>query len=148
MGPCRAPMIARQGQNRGRLRACVPVVLCLLGSACVSPHVPTIESYVTSDGRVVAEPARVGSGEVIIRVENDQNEKQRMVLVRTNRAATSLPVVGGIVPVGKKSDTKFKGDGYELIVKLDPMKPYFSGPLVLARINAYLKPGTYVLFSN
>lgn len=116
--------------------------------ACTAAGAPTIESFLTRDGRVVADPAEVPAGEVIIRIQNDRNERQRMVLVRTDRSAATLPVVDHVVPIGKESDTSYRGDGYELVVKLDPLRAYFSGPLIVGRIHEYLEPGTYVLFSN
>jgi hypothetical protein len=119
---------------------------CFAG--CAAPDAPTISSFVTRDGRVVAEPNAVPAGEVIIRIQNDRNERERMVLVRTGRAPGALPVVGHVVPLGKESDTDFEGNGYELIVRLDPMKAYFSGAPIVMRMHDHLDPGTYELFSN
>ncbi len=126
------------------------VLVVTLGGlvACASPRVPTIEAFVTRDGRVVAEPNRVPTGEVILRIQNDQSSEQRMVLVRTELQAHKLPVAEQIVPIGNESDTDFEGDGYTLVTKLDPMRAFYSGAAIVARMHEYLERGAYVLFSN
>lgn len=116
--------------------------------ACASPDVPTIQAFITRHGRVVTEPSSVASGEVILRIQNDQASEQRMVLVRTNRRVDSLPVAEQIVPIGDESDTEFEGEGYTLVTKLDPMRAFFSGASIVTTMHEYLEPGTYVLFSN
>jgi hypothetical protein len=125
----------------------VPMIVALALSACASPTPSRVEVFVTRDGRIVAEPVLIGSGEAIIVVENDDDRPHRMVLARTSSA--TLPVRAGVVPMGEGSDVTFDGRGYEVLVKLERMRAYFSGPeRITATIHTYLDPGRYVLFSN
>lgn len=98
---------------------------------------------------MVAEPARIPPGEVIIKVQNDDDGRHRIVLARTEVDPAELPVRNGVVPDGGPSESEFEADGYFVQVKLDTMKAYFIGPQkVVETIHDYLASGRYVLFCN
>ena len=98
---------------------------------------------------IVVEPAALNEGEAIIDIQNDDDEKHRLMLARTDLPADSLPVEGGRVPVGSAEDVEFQGEGYFVQTKLDPMRAYYIGPQkVTSLIHDYLEPGHYVLFCN
>lgn len=137
-------------RHRAVTRAWVTLVwtVAVTAAACASPDVTTIEAFVTRDGRLTASPLEIPHGETIVTIRNDQSQRQRPVLVRTNKPSAKLPVVRGVVPVGAEQDVTFDGDGYTLVAKLEPMRAFFSGEPHVARIHAYLQAGTYELFSN
>jgi hypothetical protein len=120
----------------------------VVSASCASPTVTKVEAFLTRDGRLVATPAQVTAGETIIEIRNDEQSRQRPVLVRRTAGPDPLPIEGGIVPVGAESDLEFEGSGYFLESKLDEMKAYFSGEPIISTIHIYLEPGTYELFSN
>src|SRR5687767_1695273 len=99
-------------------------------AACASPTPGKAEAFVTRDRRVVIEPAVLPAGEIILDIENDDDEPHHVVVIRLLGAATvaGLPLVDGRLPVGSRADLDFRGEGYEVVAKLDRMKAYFQGP--------------------
>jgi hypothetical protein len=108
--------------------------------------------FITRDGKVVIESAPDKKGETIIRVENNNPAKKRVVLLQLDEGQdpAALPVDDdGVVPVGKASDLEHEGEGYTVVEKVDTMRPYFGGdqrPVVV--LHTYLREGSYVLLSN
>ena len=108
--------------------------------------------FITRDGRVVLQPAPGDKGETILTVENDDDAKHRVVLVRLARGGdpAALPVGDdGVLPVGRPSDTEYRGDGYQVVEKLDTMRAFYGGDRrIKAVVHTYLDEGSYVLLSN
>lgn len=118
-------------------------------TGCASAAPSRVEVFITRDFRIVAEPARISSGETIIKVQNDDDGRHRVILAKTDLKPAELPVRDGIVPDGGASESEFQADGYFVQVKLDTMKAYFIGPQkVVETIHDYVAPGRYVLLCN
>ena len=123
----------------------VPLSACRLDAA-------KSKVFITRDGKVVLEPAPTKKGESILRIENNNATKKRVVLLRLDdgQDPATLPVDDtGVVPVGGPADLEHDGDGYQVVDKLDTMRPYYGGdqrPVVV--LHTYLRSGRYVLLSN
>ena len=108
--------------------------------------------FVTRDGKVVLEPPPREKGETILRIENNNPAKKRMVLLELEEGQdpAALPVNDvDIVPMGEPSDLEHRGDGYRVVDKLDTLRPYYGGDQrPVSTLHTYLREGSYVLLSN
>jgi hypothetical protein len=107
--------------------------------------------FITRASKVVLEPAPHHKGETIFRIENDDAAKHRVVLLKLDNGVSpvSLPVVSGLVPIGKAGDLEFRGHGYRVVEKLETMRAFYGGDnRVVTTLHTYLGNGTYVLMSD
>ena len=138
---------------RGRRRASVlligaVVAACL--SAC-STDAQRTKVFITRAGKVVVDPTPRHKGETILRIENDDAAKHRIVLLKLDNgvSAVSLPVVNDMVPIGKAGDLEFRGHGYRVVEKLETMRAFYGGDnRIVTTLHTYLGSGVYVLMSD
>jgi hypothetical protein len=127
-------------------------LLCLTSTTACRTDAARSEAFITRDGRVVLQPVPAEKGETILRVENDDDARHRVVLVRLEPGTdpAHLPLGDdGVLPVGRPSDTEYAGQGYQVVEKLDTMRAFYGGDRRIRTIvHTYLDAGSYVLLSN
>ena len=141
------------GGEGGRRKLLVGLLVALVASGLTGCRTDAAkaEVFITRDGKVVLETPPREKGETIIRVENNNPSKKRVVLLQLDEGQdpATLPVVDDRVPVGKASDLEHRGDGYRVVEQLDTMRPYYGGDQrPVAVLHTYLRSGSYVLLSN
>lgn len=108
--------------------------------------------FITRESRIVVDQKPAKPGETIIDVENNDDARHKLVLLRLvgDAAPGKLPVRGdGTIEVGKPGDIEYDGEGYRVVEKLEEMRPYYGGDRrIMAKVHTYLEPGRYVFACN
>jgi len=123
-------------------------VIVATTSACLPFRAQKVWAYVRQSNAISISRPTVGSGETLIKIRNDRNEKVRLVLMRVDIPLADIPIRNGVVPVGKFGTAEYHGAGYRVIEKLDDLAPAFSPGQKTATLHVFLARGVYVLFSN
>jgi hypothetical protein len=83
---------------------------------------------------------------VVVEVDNQSPADRTLALVRLDDGVSRLPTVGGRVPLGGAGKLTYRGDGYTVVSKLDPIRRFRHGrPGSRAVLHVFLKPGRHVL---
>jgi hypothetical protein len=108
--------------------------------------------FITRDGRTVAASPVRRKGEVILKIENNDDARHRPLLIRLDagRDLASLPREhDGTLEVGRPGDLEHRGDGYQVVEKLDTMRAFFgTGRRIQTLVHIHLDAGSYALVDN
>jgi hypothetical protein len=141
--------MSRAGRRVAPVAAALSIALALTGCD-VNAAKSTV--FITKDSRIVIQELPAKVGEVIFDIENNDDTKHKLILVRLDEGVKpeALPVgADGMIDVGRPRDLEFDGDGYRVLEKLESMRPFFGGSRRSKTVlHTHLSPGRYVVLCN
>ncbi len=119
-------------------------------SACTtSLRAPEVLVFASPQRELVAEPANVKPGEVLVRLENRSSVDTTFALASLDPGVARLPTTGGVVPMGDPADLTFRGSGYRILAKGEELRREISGRGVSKQVlHPHLRRGTLVVFDT
>lgn len=128
------------------------LTLALLATGCSGLRAQASDVFITREATVHIQTPPTETGETILMIENNDDAEHRPVILRLDEGVevTDLPMTGeGTIDIGRPIDLEYRGEGYQVVEKLDTMRPYYgSDQRIQTTVHVYLRPGRYAIVDN
>lgn len=135
-----------------RLLATVLALVAIVGAGCDALRAQTSDIFLTREATVFLDPPPSETGETILTIENNDDVEHQPLIIRLDDGVEvdDLELTeDGNLEVGRPIDLEYRGDGYQVVEKLETMRPYFGqAQRITTVVHVYLDAGTYAIVDN